>query len=77
MSDCSAPVTVLPKINRLPPVSNINGCTKFEDNRLQKSGSRVHTSFKTGWWQSWKQDGGHKIFFQKFSPLTLKGTQKT
>ena len=30
--------SILPKINRLPPMSNINDCTKFEDNCLKHSG---------------------------------------
>ena len=64
------------QINRVPLISNINDCTKFEDNRLKQSGLRAHTSFKTGWQPSLKQDGRHKIFFQKLSPLTLNKHRK-
>ena len=68
--------SILSKTNRLPPMSNINDCTKFEDIWSKQSGLRAHTSFKMG--------GGHLgkkadiNFFQKVfpSPLTLKRTQK-
>ena len=51
-------------------MSNINDCTKFEDNWSKQSGLRVHTSFKNRW-------PDVKIFFQEVVSLDLKQTQKT
>ena len=42
----------MPKINRLPSMSNVNDCTKFEDNRSRQSGLTAHTRFKNWWWPS-------------------------
>ena len=37
---------ILPKINRLLPMSNIIDCTKFKDNQSKQSELTAHTSFK-------------------------------
>ena len=50
-------------------MSNINNCTKFEDNLSKQSGL---TSFKNGWRPSWKQDGEHKNLFSKFFLLDIE-----
>ena len=40
-------------------MSNINNCTKFNDNRSKQSELiRANTIFKMGGRPSWKQDGG-------------------
>ena len=59
-------------------MSNINDCTKFEDNQSKQSGLRVQTSVKNRWRQSWKQDGGFKMcFFLEVVPLDPREHRKS
>ena len=41
----------------------------------KQSGFRVHTSFKNGWWPSWKQDDGRKKKNFRSCPPDPKRTQ--
>ena len=40
--------SILPKVIRILPMSNINDCTKFKDNWSMEYGVRVQTSYKNG-----------------------------
>ena len=65
--------SILPKINRLPPMSNVNDCTNFEDS--QESNLDLKST------QALKMGGDHlenKMADVKFFvPLDPKQTQKT